>query len=216
MAAETLREKLTALVGEWRREAGYENVDRAEAAVFKSCSRELAAILEEPAKPEEPKLPLGHEFYKATYSSLCQAPTYGWHRCDQPREAHERAATHWQAESHLLRARVKELEEHRAELIATLDSRTQGWRERAEKAEADLVRVRTERAAALSVKTKEGLSASEWLLRTGLAEERADKLQADLDAALDWIADEAPPPTADFDVDQRVLALLAQRKEAKR
>lgn len=36
-----------------------------------------------------------------------------------------------------LRERVNELEEHRAELIATLDSRTAGWRESAEKAERE-------------------------------------------------------------------------------
>lgn len=42
-----LRTRLKALVEEWRREAGYENMDRAEAALFKSCARELAALLAE-------------------------------------------------------------------------------------------------------------------------------------------------------------------------
>jgi hypothetical protein len=44
--------------------------------------------------------------------------------------------------------------------------------------EADLTRVRAERASALDVKSKEGLTSSEWLLRTGLAERKVVKQRA--------------------------------------
>jgi len=57
MPADPLREKLLALVEEWRREAGYENVDRSEAAVFKSCSRELSALLAKSEPGMDPAYP---------------------------------------------------------------------------------------------------------------------------------------------------------------
>lgn len=53
-------------------------------------------------------------------------------------------------------------------------------RERAEKAEALAERRRIEREQALNVTTREGLSASEWLMRTAQAEARAEKAEADL------------------------------------
>lgn len=51
---------------------------------------------------------------------------------------------------------------------------------RAEKAEALAERRRIEREQALNVTTREGLSASEWLMRTAQAEARAEKAEADL------------------------------------
>jgi hypothetical protein len=47
-----------------------------------------------------------------------------------------------------------------------------------EDAELRCDRSRAERAAVLSVKTTDGLTSSEWLLRTALAEERAEKAEA--------------------------------------
>ena len=43
---------------------------------------------------------------------------------------------------------------------------------------ADNARLKEERAAALSVTTREGLLASEWVLRTGMAERKRDRLAA--------------------------------------
>lgn len=42
---------------------------------------------------------------------------------------------------------------------------------------------------------------------------RLESLQADLDAALDWIENECPPPQGDFPADQPILALLEKRRE---
>lgn len=54
---------------------------------------------------------------------------------------------------------------------------------RALAAEQRAERLQQERAAALSVTTREGLLASEWVLRTGLAEQRAEQAARDLAAA---------------------------------
>jgi hypothetical protein len=97
--------------------------------------------------------------------------------------------------------RVKDFLAELAELTAR-DDRSLDWQERAEKAEAEadsmqsqFERLRHERAIALNVKTKEGLTCSEWLLRTGLAEERAEKAEAELakrERALEQAIDALP------------------------
>lgn len=55
------------------------------------------------------------------------------------------------------------------------------WKARAEEAEALAERRRIEREQALNVTTREGLSASEWLMRTAQAEARAEKAEAELE-----------------------------------
>jgi hypothetical protein len=50
-----------------------------------------------------------------------------------------------------------------------------------EEAEALAERRKAERVAALSVTTKEGLLASEWVLRTGLAEQERDRLLGEVE-----------------------------------
>ena len=86
------------------------------------------------------------------------------------------------AELDALRERVRELEQHREELIALVDSRTQGWREHAEKAEAEAAKWK---ACALD---------NRGLLD---AVERADKAEARAHAEFEiaqrerWFADDA-------------------------
>ncbi len=48
-------------------------------------------------------------------------------------------------------------------------------------------RLRRERDMALSVKTREGLTASEWVLRTGLAEARADNTRRRMDDLIEEV-----------------------------
>lgn len=86
MAADPLREKLRALVEEWRNSSigSVWTLDNGFAGAYVECAKELAAILDE----TEPKpLKLGHEFvpYRGYFVESKVCIFLG---CGQPREAH--------------------------------------------------------------------------------------------------------------------------------
>jgi hypothetical protein len=53
--------------------------------------------------------------------------------------------------------------------------------EEVKRLEAENDRLRSERSAALNVKTTDGLTSSEWILRTGLAERERDALRSEVE-----------------------------------
>lgn len=82
---------------------------------------------------------------------------------------------------------ITHLVQNRQEHNAGCDEALRLARERAEKAEALAERRRIEREQALNVTTREGLSASEWLMRTAQAEARAEKAEKEIAALHDLL-----------------------------
>ena len=88
----------------------------------------------------------------------------------------QRQVAFWQQSSKEWKQGYERQIEHsgqlRAELEATRKTRTEQFFQIGQ-LEAELERVKGERAAVLNVKSVDGLTSSEWLLRTALAEQRA-------------------------------------------
>jgi hypothetical protein len=104
--------------------------------------------------------------------------SYAWRRaCASGDAARERVRplwSEWTGESkrvHALRSELKAAQTSR-------DCICESWNRESARHSRDLNRVLAERDALLKVRTRDGLSASEWILRTAAAEQRAERVEA--------------------------------------